>query len=163
MIFTVKNKHGLFEVLVDDDCPRNIWDKKWSIAVRKNCAYVIRSEYAGKINGKYIYKHASIHRQLTNCPAHLQVDHINGNSLDNRMENLRIVSRSQNLMNQRQKIGKYKGVIRSKKLFVAQIGVKGKNLRLGSFETIEEAAKAYNEAALKYFGEFARLNNIKEK
>ena len=88
------------------------------------------------------------------------VDHKNGNVLDNRKCNLRICTISQNGANRgKQKNNKsgYKGVINICK---AVIRVKGERIELGFFKNAEEAAKAYNEAAIKYFGEFAKLNII---
>jgi hypothetical protein len=101
----------------------------------------------------------SCHRLLTNCPKGLQVDHINGNRLDNRRENLRIVTSQQNNMNR--SIGKnntsgYKGVTyktRDKK-FAAQIKLNGKIKSLGHFHTAIEANQVYQAKALELFGEY---------
>lgn len=91
-------------------------------------------------------------------------DHKNGNGLDNRRENLRECTISQNMRNTRTSIGlTAKGVERAPSgKFRARIYVNKKRLHLGLFETEEEAARAYNEGALKYFGEFACLNVISE-
>lgn len=94
------------------------------------------------------------------------VDHKNNNPLDNRRENLRLATLSNNAHNSRQQgncENPYKGIYYSKekrrrKRWTAQIMVNGKYLHIGRFFTAEEAAKAYNEAALQYHGEFARIN-----
>jgi hypothetical protein len=91
------------------------------------------------------------------------VDHINGNGLDNRKSNLRICTHQQNCENSRKRkksFSKYKGVYWSKnaKKWVAQITIDGKSKHLGYFELEEDAAAAYDKAAVKYFGEFACLN-----
>lgn len=111
-------------------------------------------------NGKTIY----MHRLLMQPTRGMQVDHINTNKIDNRRENLRLVTASQNARNcsksKNNKSG-YKGVYKhheGKKPWKAQILADGKAVSIGYYETPEEAAKAYDEAAVKYFGEYARLN-----
>ncbi|SRR6266436_2675524 len=96
-----------------------------------------------------------------------QVDHINHNLYDNTNENLRIATPSQNNINKNKRLGcssKYKGVSWSQVLgkWKAGIKVRGKQIHLGYFDIEEDAAKVYNVAALKYFGEFAFLNIIPE-
>lgn len=90
-------------------------------------------------------------------------DHKNGDSLDNRRENLRVCTVSQNGANQRKQVrraGQFKGVsFRSNKnKYRAYIKHGGRAKQLGSFSTAEEAARAYDTAARLLFGEFARLN-----
>lgn len=89
-----------------------------------------------------------------------EVDHINNDRLDNRKINLRLVSRSQNQMNaQPRSASGYKGVSQfDLKKWRAYIKPSGKQISLGVFLTPEEAAKAYDRAAKKYFGEYAYLN-----
>ena len=104
-----------------------------------------------------------MHRCLfDNIPDGMEVDHINGNTLDCRRENLRIVTSRQNTMNIHIIRGKscYKGVFWNKDIekWYSRIGVNYKLINLGYFASEIEAAKAYDRAALKHFGEFARLN-----
>lgn len=93
-----------------------------------------------------------------------QTDHINGDKLDNRKENLRRCSPAQNQGNRwkskQAKTSKYKGVYFCSKLrkFVAYGREGKKNKRLGTFQSEEDAALAYDRWAIGYFGEFARLN-----
>lgn len=110
-----------------------------------------------------------LHRFLLNYPEGMSVDHINGDKLDYRRCNLRICTHKDNIRNSKlsknNKTG-YVGVCtysyeRSK--FEAYIHVNRKKIGLGIHNTAIEAARAYNEAAKKYFGEFARLNIIKEE
>lgn len=98
------------------------------------------------------------------------IDHINGNGLDNRRQNLRYATWHQQMCNRGPFNGRvYKGVYLAKncrqntklaKRWEAQIRVRGKLHQIGTFASMEEAALAYNRAAMQYFGSFARLNII---
>ncbi len=104
-----------------------------------------------------------MHRQIMKAPKGLEVDHINGNILDNRRENLRLATHSENNHNR----SKYscnrsglKGVFwypRANK-FQASIRVHGELLYLGLYKKAEDAARAYDEAAVLYHGQFAKPN-----
>lgn len=110
------------------------------------------------------------HRLLFQVPENLYVDHINKNTLDNRLENLRLCTLLENMRNkpmQKNKIGsKYKGVFRTKNRtkwrarIYTKIDSKTVCVNLGCFHTEKEAAEAYNEAAIIYHKEFASLNEI---
>lgn len=94
-----------------------------------------------------------------------QVDHVNGNTLDNRAANLRLATPSQNACNhgpQSRNGSGYKGVSwdRSRGKWIAVIAVNKKQKNLGRFATKEAAAHAYNLAAAERHGEFARINQI---
>lgn len=92
------------------------------------------------------------------------VDHINGDSLDNRRSNLRVATATQNQGNRRKQRGKatssYKGVsfVKARGKWLACIGRRGVVKNLGRYSTEEAAARAYDVAALEYFGEYAHLN-----
>lgn len=102
-----------------------------------------------------------IHRKIMQCPVGKQVDHINGDKLDNRKQNLRIVTASQNCKN-RSKIAnttsKFKGVSRKGEKWRSYIKINKKQKSLGVFNTEIEAALAYDVAAIIEHGEFAKLN-----
>ncbi len=102
-----------------------------------------------------------MHRFLMGYPKRgWEVDHLNGDRSDNRARNLRLVRRAQNCQNRRSK-KKYKGVSETQwGTFRAAIRVKGAYKGLGSFASSEQAARAYNAAAKKYFKEFACLNKL---
>ncbi len=106
-----------------------------------------------------------MHREIIHPPGHLVVDHINHNGLDNRKANIRPATRSQNNFNRlivkrEDSSSKYKGVSwRKRKMrWHARIHVNGEYKFLGYFKDEIHAAKAYDEAAKKYHGEFAVLN-----
>lgn len=93
------------------------------------------------------------------------IDHIDGNTLNNQRSNLRISTNSQNQQNRRKQLkcsSKYKGVSldKRKEKWSSYIRINKKLKFLGYFHSETEAAQAYNEAAKKYFGEFAKLNDI---
>lgn len=122
-----------------------------------------------KINNKNYYEHRLIWLYFKGIfPKRL--DHINQNKSDNRIENLRESTRSQNHMNRKKQrtyqnqpcSSKYKGVNYQKtsKKWVAYIQINKKGIRLGSFNTEKEAGLAYNKKAIELFGEFACLNII---
>lgn len=102
-----------------------------------------------------------MHRVVMRCPPDKEVDHENHNGLDNRKENLRICSHLRNGYNRLPYKGRpFKGVYFRKDSgkWRAYITCETKRIHLGNFPTALEAARAYNEAAVKYHGEFARLN-----
>jgi len=113
------------------------------------------------------YNSLYMHRIIANPPKDMQVDHINNNPLDNRRCNLRIVTNQQNQWNSRLSNGRirknksgYKGVWKTKPKYIAEIKKDGKKYYLGSYDTSEEAAIAYNKKAIELFGEYASLNKI---
>lgn len=121
---------------------------------RNDQGYVCR--YEGE---KLIY----MHREIMGVAADKQIDHINGNTFDNRKCNLRVSTQQQNTQNackHRLSSSKYKGVSWHKynRKWRARIGHNKKEIHLGSFTNELDAAMAYDNAARKIFGEFARLN-----
>ena len=114
------------------------------------------------INNKLIL----MHRLILNPSFQKEIDHRNGNGLDNRRCNIRICEHKDNMRNrklQKNNTSGFKGVSLFKKKsgwtkWRAAVQVNGKKICLGFFDNLEEAAKTYNEGAIKYFGEFAKLN-----
>lgn len=110
-----------------------------------------------------------LHRFLLN-PTKPHVDHANANRLDNRRSNLRECDHAQNFHNQEKRkiyagrptTSKYKGVhvVKKSGKYVAQIAIPSGRINLGTFDNEDDAGLAYNEMALKHFGEFARINKI---
>jgi len=151
--------------LVDDEDFEYINQWKWSLKRDRKTSYAHRATWPDGWKGRCVSY--TLHRvilefngvDLTNR----FVDHINGNGLDNRKSNLRLANdrnSSQNRSRRSNAESPYKGMWRDGNRWRAAIGVNGKRVNLGTFSTVEEAAKAYNDAAIEYFGEFARLNKI---
>lgn len=133
------------------------------------------NQYKWCFNGRYAIREIRIegrkrtvlmHRIIVSVPSGLEIDHINGNGCDNRRNNLRLCTHKQNVRNckkcAKQTSSKYKGVCWHKinRKWQAYIGVDGKIIYLGYFAIEDDAARAYNIAALKYFDEFAKPNII---
>lgn len=109
-------------------------------------------------------KSTSMHRLLLGAQPGQIVDHIDNNSLNNCRSNLRFCTAQENARNrnrQRQSISKFKGVTRNGKRWQANLKINGQGLYLGTFATEEEAGKAYDNAAVEQYGEFARHNKIR--
>lgn len=102
-----------------------------------------------------------MHRFIIDAPKGVKVDHKNGNKLDNRKENLRLASDTDNVRNRSKAEGctsEFKGVYRKRNKWHAAIKAEKGTVSLGSFHEEKDAALAYDVAARKYFGEFAKPN-----
>ncbi|MGB8225255.1 MAG: AP2/ERF family transcription factor [Sedimentisphaerales bacterium] len=121
--------------------------------------------YAARIEGK---RKIYMHRQIKPPLPGFVVDHINHKGFDNRKDNLQVVTIAENNWNSRktrkERSSKYKGVSRCKRTnkWRAVICVNGLDMHLGYYDEENEAAKAYDEAAKKYRGDFAVLNFEKD-
>jgi hypothetical protein len=105
-------------------------------------------------------KHVLMHRVIMNAQKGEFIDHINGDTLDNRKENLRHCTRSTNAMNMRKHRGSsiYKGVSKRGNSWRTQIWFNNEKVFAASFPNERWAAYAYNLNAAALFGEYARLN-----
>jgi hypothetical protein len=150
---------GLWTILDQKDYYR-LRDINWWVHGNGSSLYAVCSIVTAP--GKTVIKR--MHREIMNPPPGLLVDHRHGNTLDNRRSELRLATRSQNQYNKRKTrsntTSKYKGVSYDKanQKWAAKILYKGKEKWLDRFGNEIEAAIAYDKAAKKYFGEFARLN-----
>lgn len=150
--------------IVDDDDFKRLGQYKWCAFPAYGNWYAGRSIRSNIKNRKQEF--VLMHRIIMNAEKGMQVDHKNGNGLDNRRCNIRFCSKTENQRNKRilkSNTSGYKGVYLDKRTgkWYAQINVCYKKRRLGLFDTKECAALAYNNAAKELFGEFARLNDLK--
>jgi hypothetical protein len=148
-----------YYAIVDDDDYERVSQFKWTYSK----GYAVRS--VKDEQGRWV--HQLLHRFILNAPEELKVDHINGNALDNRKSNLRLCTQKDNSRNSKKpknNTSGYKGVTydRRKKKWKAQIKVNYKNIFLGHFDSKHDAARMYNFWAKDLFGEYARLNVIRE-
>lgn len=144
---------------VDDADYESLAAHKWCVRSGKKGCYAIR-----KANKRIV----GMHNAIVNPPPGMVVDHINGDGLDNRRENLRACTPKENSRNSRhgRGVSKFKGVQlrrnRGKRngrpCWIAVIRVDRQLIYIGQFDSEADAAEAYDRAAANYFGEFARPN-----
>lgn len=140
------------EVLYDEADAHLVESRSWCRYAPPMGGHYVRA----RIDGAY----RSLHRWLMGEPVGMDIDHINGNGLDNRRANLRVATHSQNMRNQRAQPGRtsrYKGVNWHGRWRV-RIKTAGRSHHVGCFADEEAAAHAYDNAARTLFGEFAALN-----
>ena len=146
-----------YVALVDDADYEELMRYKWRAQVGTRTVYAVRRQptVAG-VRGSIVL----MHRQIKNT-REPNVDHWDGNGLNNQRLNLRPCGVSQNggnARNSKNNTSGFKGVSVFIDRWQSGICVKGKQIHLGHFRDKQAAARAYDTAARKYFGEFARVN-----
>lgn len=149
--------------LVDDDDFERASAFKWFVQKVSYGFYAVRHKVTVEHGSYMYYLHYFILGRDQKQRNGLEIDHINGNPLDNRKENLRVCTVRQNRCNRRKLEGsasRYKGVFydKTRGKWSASIRTAGITYNLGRFYDEVEAAKAYDRAAKEMFGAFARLN-----
>ncbi len=145
--------------LVDDEDYAELSRHKWYVNVSRRSKYAhrqFRDHGDGTKYGKRVL--VLMHRQVMRAPKGKNVDHINGDGLDNRKENLRLCTQSQNLQNQNRYRPGWKGVYPKGRRWGMQIAANGESHSLNGFCDSRSAAKAYDKLAKILHGEFACLN-----
>ena len=154
---------------VDDEVLEILSEFKWCVEKQRQTYYAVRGKSALLGTGRLIKMHRVLMglQDLITGDAlfpelGLEVDHANGDGLDNQRKNLRFVTHSQQMCNQGSYVGssRFRGVtwhqLRSK--WVAQIAHNGKHYYLGIYGDEADAARTYNQAALKLHGPYANIN-----
>ena len=153
MTLEIPLSRGLVSLVDAADFDLIVAAGKWYAAPSRNTFYARHSYWRdGKV------RHVQMHTLITGWSF---VDHRNGDGLDNRRQNLRPANDSKNQMNARMRSDNpsgFKGVCADRHRWMARIQLDGRRTYLGYFATPQEAARAYDEAALSLFGEFARFN-----
>ena len=149
--------------IVDDDQFVSLSQFRWFAQKHGRTYYPLRWKYLDGGKRKIIIR---MHRLIMNAPDGIEVDHKDGNGLNCQKENMRFCNHQGNSQNRRVNINSqsgFKGVSwhKYKNKWMARIGHDGQIENLGNFTDKEDAALAYNAAALKYFGEFAKLNEMR--
>lgn len=152
-------KYGKHEVLVDDEDYSMVSYFTWILAPRDRRLYAYTA-IGGRLSPRRFY----LHQLIMKFPK-TKIDHRNRNGLHNYKSNLRLATNSQNSMNSdrsRTNSSGHRGVYwrENRQKWHAQIRIKNKQTFIGYFDFIIDAAKAYNDYAIKYHGEFAVLNQI---
>jgi len=149
---------------VDDADYESLNQYKWCVTKDGNTHYAVRGIWMP--NSKQTIP-IRMHRVILKAPKNIEVDHRNGNGLDNRRSNLRLCTSGQNTMHQKlngNNTTGFKGVTLDRrairKLYWARIQVNNKRISLGCYSTPEAAARVYDAAALKYHRDFALTNEM---
>ncbi len=156
MTVKVPLTRGKFAI-VDDADAELVSKYRWFCL---NVGYAARQV---RIDGKEVTQ--MMHRLLLGAADDQLVDHINHDTLDNRRANLRLCTRTDNQRNQKRNSKNttgHKGVSYDKRRnkFTASIHISGKQIHLGRFASVEDAAKAYEDAAARHFGEFSYSHSV---
>lgn len=153
-------KYAGMYVAIVDDCDDILVELNWQVQKNKNLFYAYRTTI-----GKEGIKNQKMHRVVMaraldrELLSSEHIDHINGDSLDNRRDNLRIATRVQNMANARKRIDNtsgFKGVSKSKTKgkWRARIWIEGKGKTIGEFNSPKEAWDARNVIGRELFGDF---------
>lgn len=142
--------------MIDDDCLSLVSGVKWYAARGRDTTYAMHRDANGT---------TYMHRLIAGAAKGFDVDHVNGNGLDNRRGNLRVCTHAQNIANQRisrANTSGFKGVSWDKRrgAWEAHIKFQGKKMFLGYHQVKADAARAYNAKATEIFGEFAKINQV---
>jgi hypothetical protein len=160
---TIELTQGQIALIDDNMYDRLSYFSWYALKVKRKLrvAYYVRTNF--KING--ILTSLSMHQLIMGMPSNTEIDHADGNGLNNQISNLRLCTHIQNSRNRRKLpnlTSKYKGVSFHSQTnrWVSHIRINKKLVHLGYFKSEKNAAIAYNNAAIKHFDKFIIQNNI---
>lgn len=140
-----------YEAFIDAADTHLVEGLNWQTDDSNRTMYAVRNVKGG---------HSRLHRLIMDAPDHLEVDHINGNGLDNRRQNLRLATKNQNQHNRRTNRSSASGIkgvhLRPSGGWSAYISKNGRRMHLGTYNTSEEAHAAYCEASKRLHGPYGR-------
>lgn len=161
-LIVTSRKYGTFEVLIDLEDAERIRQHQWHVSPRpKGLTYFRTNVYPDSSGVPVTWR---LRRFILSAPDGVLVDHVNpDNTLDNRKANLRLCTHTENMHNPRpidRAKSRYKGVGWEPRwsYWRVRIVVNGKRQYIGRFDSEIDAARAYDDACRKYYGEFAWLN-----
>ena len=159
---TIKATNSDQDILIDKQDYDKVSKYKWFLFYKKKNKRKSYVKSTVAINGRQVVLHRFL---LGITDSKIQVDHINGNPLDNRRSNLRECTITQNNRNKSSHVrstSKYLGVSfdKSRNKWAVSLCYNRKRVYRGRFNDEKNAALAYNREAKKYFGEFANLNVV---
>lgn len=159
---TIRLSDGRLTMVDDEDFER-LSKHPWCVGANRYAMRYTRKRDVGE--RRLVYMHRDVMRSALETNPKLEIDHIDGNPLNNQKSNLRVCTRGQNSCNQGLSVKNqsgFKGVtwIKPDGNWRARIKINRKFITLGRFSTAKEAAMAYNEASKIYHGEFGRLNSF---
>lgn len=146
-----------YETVIDAEDLPHVADFNWSSQPSGKTVYACRGTRSS--DGKSLG--VRMHRVLIGAPDGMEVDHIDGDGLNNRKANLRLATHAENCMNRRVPVTNSSGLKgvswhKGQRQWVAKIKVSGITVHIGSFNCPEQAHRAYCEAAARIHGKFAR-------
>ena len=152
-----------YVAIVDDADYALVAQFRWFARPAKHTVYASRTAWSQGVTTQI-----QMHRLILGVPSGVLVDHADGNGLNNSRSNLRLATTAANNANRRPREDRGKTVpgVKGVKFdvrrnrFCARIQFQGQQIFLGSFESVQEAAIAYNAAALRLYRSFARLNEV---
>lgn len=154
--------------IIDDEDENRVSQYKWCAYKHKDKNTWYATHNFKTIEGTFYGQ--DLHRFIMNAKPGIQIDHKDGNGLNNQKSNLRFCNNTENHQNQKKSKtynGKpttsiHKGVVwyKKEKRFRSRISIDGKRIHLGWFKNEIEAAKSYDKAATEHFKEFANINNV---